>query len=110
MKNPEKNLPDSGQDLPDGSQIFKKFSPQTRKILISAQKIAQNINVPIGSEHILLALAITPGTLSHAILQENMISLDQIRLIISLQAQPGINPQSRLSKEAKMIIKKAAVI
>ena len=82
MNDPEENLP-------DGSQVFKKFSPNSRKILISSQKIAQNINRAISSEHILLALAVTPGNLAHSILQEHMISLDQIRLVISLQKEEG---------------------
>lgn len=110
MKDPEENMPDSSQDLPEESQVFKKFSPNTQKILISAQKIAQNINTTIGSEHILLALAITPGTLAHAILQEHMISLDQIRLVISLGAHRSKFPKTGLSGEAKAIIQKAALL
>jgi ATP-dependent Clp protease ATP-binding subunit ClpC len=99
MKEQEENLP-----------VFKKFSLNTRKILISAQKIAQNINSNLGSEHILLALAITPGTLVHSIMQENMISLDQIRLVISLTADRTNPSKQGLSEEAKTIIKKAAIL
>ncbi|MCL5406969.1 MAG: hypothetical protein M1429_00490, partial [Patescibacteria group bacterium] len=103
MKEPEENLP-------DGSQVFKKFSEHTRKILISAQKIAQNLNTNLGSEHILLALAITPGTLAHSILQEHMISLDQIRLIISLNNTRKKLAEREFSNEAKEILKIAAVL
>lgn len=99
-----------GENLPDNSQAFKKFSPNTRKILISAQKIAQNINANLGSEHILLALAVTPGTLAHAILQEHMISLDQIRLVISLNFKRSPIKDLGLSEDGKTIIKKAAYL
>lgn len=98
------------ENLPEGNHIFKKFSANTRKILVSSQKIAQNVNTAINSEHILLALAITPGTLAHLILQEHMISLDQIRLVISLQANRNSRPQRGLSEDAKEILKKSAVM
>ncbi len=103
MINPEENLP-------DGNQVFKKFSGNTRKILISASKIAQNTQANMGSEHILLALAITPGTLAHSILQEHMISLDQIRLVISLNNSQKKLVKPVFSDEAKEIIKKSAIL
>lgn len=68
----------------DPQDIFGKFSPNARRILISAQKIAQSMDSALGSEHILLALAVTPNTLANGILKENMVGMDQIRLTISL--------------------------
>jgi len=94
--------------MKEPEEVFKKFSEASRKILISSQKIAQNFNSAIGSEHILLALAITPGTLAHSILQEHMISLDQIRLVISLQANRTATVTPGISEDAKEILKKAA--
>jgi len=80
--------------------IFNKFSQNARKILITAQKIAQSMNSALGSEHILLALAVTPHTLANGILREHTIGMDQIRLVISLQTQtkqpsPGITTDAR---------------
>ncbi|MFA6493349.1 MAG: ATP-dependent Clp protease ATP-binding subunit [Patescibacteria group bacterium] len=100
--------------MKEPEEIFKKFSANTRKILISAQKIAQSTHVLIGSEHILLALAVTPGTLAYSVLQEHMISLDQIRLVISLNttnttSKTGATKQG-LSEDARAVIKKAATL
>jgi len=91
----------------DPKNIFKKFSQNARRILITSQKIAQGMNSALGSEHILLALAATPNTLANGILKEHMISMDQIRLVISLhrfqkKASGGIND------EAKTILENAA--
>jgi len=94
----------------DPKDIFNKFSLKARKVLISSQKIAQNGGSAINTEYILLALAITPGTLAYSILQEHMISLDQIRLVISLRSSPYPKEAGGISKEAKNIIEKAALI
>lgn len=97
----------------DPKDIFKKFSLNSRKVLITSQKIAQNARVAINSQHILLALAVTPGTLAHSILQEHMISLDQIRLVISLQSlKKNVDKSANrgISKEAKKILEKAALV
>jgi len=94
----------------ESNEIFKKFSENSRKILISAQKIAQSVNSSINSQHLLLALAITPGTLAHSILQEHMISLDQIRLVISLQGIKNKQDSTGLSLEGKKVLEKAAFI
>jgi len=71
--------------MSEPKDIFKKFSENARKILVSSQKIAQSMGSNLGSEHLLLALAITPHTIASSILREHTISLDQIRLVISLQ-------------------------
>ena len=87
--------------------IFKKFSENSRKVLVSAQKIAQSTKSALNSQHILLALAVTGGTLAHSILQEHMISLDQIRLVISLQGIKNKTEKNALSLEGKKVLEKA---
>jgi len=94
----------------DPNEIFNKFSENSRKILISAQKIAQSVNSSINSQHILLALAITPGTLVHSILEEHMISLDQIRLVISLGGTKNKKASPGLSLEGKRVLEKAVFL
>jgi len=93
----------------DPKDIFKKFSQNARKILISSQKIAQNMDSALSSEHILLALAVTPNTLANGILKEHMISMDQIRLVISLHKLQG-KDSTGISSEAKEIIEKSAKV
>lgn len=95
--------------MPDPKDIFNKFSPNARKVLIGAQKIARNAGSSLNSQHILLALAVTPNTLAYSVLQEHMVSLDQIRLVISLQSSQNLNDSNLISEEAKKIIEKAAI-
>lgn len=84
--------------------IFDRFSESAKKILTSAQTIAREFNSGIDSEHILIALASTPGTLGHDLLKERMISADQLRLVLSLRGtKPNIT--NGISPEAKRIIK-----
>lgn len=89
--------------------IFNKFSPNARRILISAQKIAQSMGSALGSEHILLALAIQPKTLAQSILHEQMVGLDQIRLIVSLHHFTK-EPSPGMTMEAKNALKAAAQV
>jgi len=96
--------------MPDPKDIFNKFSLNSRKVLISSQKIAQNTNTAISSQHFLLALAVTPSTLAYSILQEHLISLDQIRLVISLGSLKLPKESTGISLEAKKIIEKAAIL
>lgn len=92
----------------DPKDIFKKFSQNARKILVSSQKIAEGMNSSLGSEHILLALAVTPNTLASGILKEHMVSMDQIRLVISLHKSKN-RPTSGISQEAKDVLELAAI-
>lgn len=88
--------------------IFNKFSPNARKILVSSQKIAQSMESALGSGHILLALTITPNTLASGILKEHMISMDQIRLVISLH-HPATTANG-ITEEAKDILELAGKV
>lgn len=93
----------------DPKDIYKKFSPNARKILITSQKIAQGMDTALGSEHILLALAVTTNTLANSILKEHMVSMDQIRLVISLRYARD-KATSGMNSEAREILEEAANI
>jgi len=97
--------------MQDPKDIFKKFSENSRQVLVSSQKIAQTMKTGIGSEHILLAMTVTSGSIAHEILKENMINIDQIKLIIRFNNLKSIHGEG-LSRETKKIledaIKKAA--
>lgn len=90
----------------DPKDIFKRFSDLTRHLLVSSQKIAETMKTGIGSEDILLALTVTSGSLAHKILKENMVNIDQIRLIIRFNNIKSIHGQG-LSHEAKQILELA---
>ncbi len=73
-------------------KIFEKFSESARFVLISAQQLAETMNSPIGSEHILLALVLNRGTFANEILKQYDINFDQIKLVMSLhnlQTEPA---------------------
>lgn len=89
------------------NDIFDHFGPTARRILITSQKIAQTMGTAIGSEHLLLALAATPRTLSYEILKGLGVSADQVRLVINFN---NLKTQERegLSAEIQKIIDLAA--
>ncbi|EKD56581.1 MAG: hypothetical protein ACD_58C00143G0002 [uncultured bacterium] len=89
--------------MSDPKDIFKKFGPSARHILVAGQKIAQNMRSGIGSEHILMAMTTAAGTLAYDILKENAINIDQIKLVLSLNnIQTNIN--QGLSQELKKLL------
>ncbi len=93
--------------MSDPKDIFKKFGKSARQVLITSQRIAQNMNSGIGSEHFLLALTVSSGNLAYEVLKDNSINLDQVKLILSLN-NIKTNLLTGLSKEAKNILVLAA--
>ncbi len=88
-------------------KIFEKFSESARAILVSAQQLAESMNSPIGSEHVLLALVINRGTFANEILREYDINLDQIRLILSLQPMSTQSGHGALNDDARFLLMSA---
>lgn len=78
----------------------------SRRILTFAQKIAQDMKSSINSEHILLALATTPNTFAYEILRDQMVSVDQIRLTLSLRGSES-KLSAGISAKAKKILELA---
>lgn len=88
--------------------IFERFSETSRRVLIASQDIARSMDSGIESAHVLFALAATPGSLSHDILREHMISVDQIRLILQLD-EFQTKTKRGLSGEVKKTMQIAAL-
>jgi len=86
---------------------FNKFSQDAKKILKIAQKIADDMNTSVGTDHILLALASTADTLSSEILRNNNISVDRIHLTVSLSRLNKSESVQGLTSEAKRLLGKA---
>ncbi len=91
----------------DPKDIFKKFGQSARHVLITSQRIAQNMKSGIGTEHFLLAMTVTASNLAYDILKENAINLDQVKLILSLH-NIRTNLSTGLSREAKKCLASAA--
>lgn len=85
-------------------KIFDKFSDSARAILMASQQLAESMNSAIGSEHILLALAMTRGTFANEILREYDINLDQIKLILGLNRLQTLNAPGTLSEDARELL------
>ena len=65
-------------------EIFGKFTKNAQDILVRAQSLAAGDGRPISTEYLLLAIISVAGTLSHDVLREYSVNLDQIKLVLSL--------------------------
>ncbi len=87
--------------------IFERFSETLRRVLVTSQNIAKSMNSGVSSPHVLLALTATQGSLAHDILREQMISVDQIRLVLQLE-EFQLKTKRGMSDELKKVIEVAA--
>lgn len=87
--------------------IFKQFSAQCRKVLTNSQQIAESMKSGIGTEHILIALTATPDSIAFELLKEYSITLEQVRLVLSLN-NLWTKIDGGLSDETKLVLKAAA--
>lgn len=85
-------------------KIFEKFSESARAILLSSQQISESMSLPLGSEHILLALVLNRGTFANEILREYDINVDQIKLVLTLHNIHTAPTESKLTEEVKELI------
>lgn len=92
-------------DLP--LESFAKFSPQARAILVAAQRYAETLNAGLGSEHLLLALTVTPDSLAYTILRKLPVTLDQLRLVLNMEKRT-VEAKGNMSPEAKSVLERAA--
>jgi ATP-dependent Clp protease ATP-binding subunit ClpC len=88
-------------------ESFTKFSPQARAILIAAQRYAETLNAGLGSEHLLLALTVTPDSLAYAVLRKLPVTLDQLRLVLSMEKTTN-EVKGIMTPEAKLVLERAA--
>ncbi|MBI4032437.1 ATP-dependent Clp protease ATP-binding subunit [Candidatus Berkelbacteria bacterium] len=87
-------------------ETFGKFSPRSRAVLVAAQRYAEVMSVGLGSEHVLLALAVAAESPAQELLRKVPITLDQLRLVLRLE--PSQTAAGRMSPEAKSILERAA--
>ncbi len=88
--------------------IFERFSETLRRVLVTSQNIAKSMDSGVASPHVLLALTATQGSLAHDILREQMISVDQIRLVLQLD-EFKIKPKRGMADELKKVLEIAAI-
>ncbi len=88
--------------------IFERFSETARRVLTTSQNIAKSMNSGIESSHVLFALTATPGSLAYDVLREQMISVDQIRLVLQLEEFQS-KAKRGMSEELKKVLQIAAI-
>lgn len=90
----------------DSEDIFRRFSPGARKILLTSQQVADSLGSGIGSEHLLIAIAMTSENIAHEILKEYAITIEQIRLVLALN-KLTIPHRAGMTDEAKHAVQLA---
>lgn len=92
-------------------EIFKKFSQESRKILISAQKYSELTNNPISSDHLLMAIIVTPNSQAYKVLQQIPLTADQLRIVMTLAPSIRLGRDKlTISEDLKNTIDQAAFI
>lgn len=92
---------------------FGKFSQAAKTVLLAAQRYAEATHTLLGSEHLLLAIAVTPDTPAYQLLRKVPITPDQLRLALSLltstdAASAGKRSSRGMQPEAKAVLERAA--
>jgi len=91
----------------NGDNIFKYFDNNTKKVLINCQKISQDMHVPTGTDHLLLAIMLTPNSPGSKLLKEYMISSDKINFVLKVDDFKETKSKNDLTLELKHILKMA---
>ena len=92
-------------------EIFKKFSDNLKKVLIEAERLAQEQNTVMSTEHQLMALLLVRETLASEILANWNITIDRIQLINTLLLKDASSYSKQgLSADAKKTIQIAVKI
>ena len=86
---------------------FERFTPQAKKVLKIADKIASEMSSSVRTEHILLALGSVSESMTSEILRNNNINMDRVHLAVSLSRLNKSGPEQGLAQETKKLIEKA---
>lgn len=91
--------------------IFKKFSDKLKKVLILAEKTAEQQGKSMDTEHQLLALILVRESLASEILSSFDITADKTQLVASLVGQKKIlSRNENISEDAKEAIRVAVLV
>lgn len=88
-------------------ESFKNFSPSSRSVLIASQRYAEAMNAGLSSEHLLLALAVTPESVAYSVLKKLPVSLDQLRLVLNIKRTTSPD-RGAISAELRTVLERAA--
>ncbi len=89
------------------NDIFSKFTPNLKKTLIDAEKIARDRNLNQDTEHQLIAILQNKDTLAAEILASFDVTADRVELISSLISHKNANNPAHIAEPAKKSIQLA---
>lgn len=92
-------------------ELFKKFSQNLKNVLVLSEKIAGEYSSKTKTEHLLLALCMTKGTLAYEILLSFKVTPEKIRLNFdSIKSELSPSVAENVSLEVKEAIQSAVSI
>lgn len=92
-------------------EIFKKFSENLKKVLVTAEKIAEDQTKIVDTEHLLLALLSVKESLASEIMTNFRITAERIKLVSVLIGKDKKDPGGKgISNPAKKSIQDAVSI
>jgi len=83
---------------------FDHFLPESKNILVQAQKIAEEQKQAINSSHILAAIVLGENSIAYDILVNQGLDKDKMKLSLSI-VKRSPNKKQKITAEAKKIIK-----
>jgi len=83
---------------------FDHFLPESKNILVQAQKIAEEQKQPINSSHILAAIVLAQNSVAYDILVSHGLDRDKMQLSLSI-VKRSPDKKLKITIEAKKIIK-----
>jgi len=88
-------------------ESFKdRLSETALKIIFDCEQIAQAMNASADTQHLLLALAGIPGTISYEVLRDAMVSPQRISFLLQSQSS-NFKPSKGISEDLKNVLKTA---
>ncbi len=91
--------------------VFRKFSDNLKRVLVTAERIAREQNTVMNTEHQLLALILTKESLAYEILTSFDVTSDRIQVLVSLvNKEQSKRAPDGLAEDAKESIKLAVSI
>ncbi|MEK7096439.1 MAG: ATP-dependent Clp protease ATP-binding subunit [Patescibacteria group bacterium] len=90
--------------------LFRKFSENLKKVLVSAERISHEQNAVLDTEHMLVAMLLARETLAYEILSSFDVSTERAALISSLVSKKMVrNAPDGLTDDGKEAIKSAVL-
>lgn len=93
--------------MKDSDNIFNLFDDKTKKVLINCQEIAYDMKSHSSTDHLLLALLITPNTPSQKILKNYISGLNDVNSLLESSNQEKKLSGKNISEEFESVLKLA---